>query len=353
MMFPLSRALLAFLSIFAAQALKTVQVSLDGHVFDYKAAPAERAGARARAQPQSLTLGSFNQSAQPFISSDVWFELVDHEHVVMLRQGEPGFPGPKGLVKWLDSLPHKVSLLINNQIAKSFPELPEVASWNDVLGHRNLLTFFVFNPSIVAPNVIPIPLGPKWNFHHTQLFSEDKVVQKSLYTATSSDGETTAKLFSAPRQPMVWIRPMHGSYTDHNYARDNKALQATRAETVQMLQASLDHHHLNVTTQRLEQAQYMDTLKSFAFVVSPTGHGLDCHGTWEALMAGSVPILPHSPLDKAFADLPVWLVNDWAEVTSESMQQKLRELHSAGRTYNFGKLFAPYWKTKFDQLVPK
>lgn len=70
-------------------------------------------------------------------------------------------------------------------------------------------------------------------------------------------------------------------------------------------------------------------------------------------MAGSVPILPHSPLDKMFADLPVWLVNDWSEVTSESMQQKLRELHSASRAYNFGKLFAPYWKTAFGQLLAK
>lgn len=234
---------------------------------------------RSAKQPQSLTLGSLRQSAQPFISSDVWFELVDHKHVVMLRQGELGFPSPQGLVEWLDSLPHKVSILVNNQKDKSFPPLPEVAAWKDVLEHHNLVTFFVMNPSIAAPNVIPIPLGPKWIFVHTEMFSEDKTVRKPLYTAISSDGETTAKLFSASRQPLVWIRPMSGSTMSGNYARDNKALQTTRAETIQMLQANLDQHHSKVSTKRLEAAPYLDMLKSFAFVVSPTGNGLDSHGT--------------------------------------------------------------------------
>lgn len=308
---------------------------------------------QAEQPPQKLSIGSVNQSAQPWISSDVWLELIDHKHVVMLRQDEPGFPTPAALVKWLDSRPHKVSILINNQVDLSFPEIGKIESWRPVLEHHNVKFIFAGNPSMVAPNVVPIPLGPKWNMRFTQLFSENKSQHRSLYANVSQDGESSARLFHASREPVVWIRPMSG-FGVPKYARDNSALRATRGQISSILKKSLNPEDLSISSDRrdrLPPSDYFRKLKTVAFVVSPAGNGLDCHATWEALMAGCIPIVPHSPLRSMFDDLPVWLVKDWSEVTSKSMKLKAKELRQ--RKYNFGKLFSPFWKAMFRDLSSK
>ena len=61
------------------------------------------------------------------------------------------------------------------------------------------------------------------------------------------------------------------------------------------------------------------------FVLSPAGHGLDCHRTWEALCLGCIPIVRTSPLDVLWEGLPVWVVNSWSEVTEKTMERKAEE----------------------------
>lgn len=79
----------------------------------------------------------------------------------------------------------------------------------------------------------------------------------------------------------------------------------------------------------------------YAFVVSPHGNGLDCHRTWEALALGCIPIVKSSPLDPLYADLPVWVVQEWSDVTLENMQKTLDEYK--GRTFCMERLTLSYW----------
>lgn len=65
----------------------------------------------------------------------------------------------------------------------------------------------------------------------------------------------------------------------------------------------------------------------YAFVVSPQGHGLDCHRTWESLALGNIPIVKHSPLDPLFDGLPVVRVSSWDAITLEN----LRDWHAEHR----------------------
>ena len=60
-----------------------------------------------------------------------------------------------------------------------------------------------------------------------------------------------------------------------------------------------------------------------AFVVSPRGHGYDCHRTWEALALGCIPIVKHSPIDHVFDHLPVLIVREWSDVNRELLVQTL------------------------------
>lgn len=92
-------------------------------------------------------------------------------------------------------------------------------------------------------------------------------------------------------------------------------------------------------------ADYLREVARYKFVLSPRGHGLDCFRTWEALLMGCYPVVKTSMLDPLFEDLPVVIVNDWAEVTQEFLEAKYQEL--SGKKYNMQKLYMKYW---IDQI---
>jgi hypothetical protein len=58
----------------------------------------------------------------------------------------------------------------------------------------------------------------------------------------------------------------------------------------------------------------------YAFVVSPHGNGLDCHRTWESMVLGNIVIVKRSSLDPLYEGLPVVIVDDWREITSENLR---------------------------------
>lgn len=59
--------------------------------------------------------------------------------------------------------------------------------------------------------------------------------------------------------------------------------------------------------------RYHQLLRRSLFTVSPPGNGLDCHRTWEAIYAGSVPIVLRSAWSFADRQLPVLVVDDWEQ----------------------------------------
>jgi hypothetical protein len=81
----------------------------------------------------------------------------------------------------------------------------------------------------------------------------------------------------------------------------------------------------------------------FAFVCSPSGGGLDCHRTWEALCLGCVPIIKTSKMDPLFNDLPVWIVKDWSEVTAEACHYKKTEFSLKQDLFASKNLSLTYW----------
>lgn len=93
---------------------------------------------------------------------------------------------------------------------------------------------------------------------------------------------------------------------------------------------------------------YLHNLGSSKFVLSPRGHGLDCHRTWEALWMGSYPIIISSASDEMYEDLPVLIIKEWKEVTKKFLEQKYVEM--ATKNYNLDKLFFPYWENLINSF---
>lgn len=85
-------------------------------------------------------------------------------------------------------------------------------------------------------------------------------------------------------------------------------------------------------------------MSEYAFIASPHGNGLDCHRTWEALCLGCIPIVKTSPLDPLYDGMPVWIVNEWSDVTYQGMLDKIREYKDPSY-----KLTLDYWVSRMKK----
>jgi len=61
-------------------------------------------------------------------------------------------------------------------------------------------------------------------------------------------------------------------------------------------------------------------MRSYKFIISPHGNGLDCHRTYESIILGSVPIVRSSTLDGLYEGMPVLIVDDWKDITKEVLE---------------------------------
>ena len=88
-----------------------------------------------------------------------------------------------------------------------------------------------------------------------------------------------------------------------------------------------DNPNVDFQRRKLTRSQLWREKTRYAFVVSPRGHGLDCHRTWESLLLGNIPIVKRSPLDSLYEGLPVVIVSEWDEITARSMKEWHDEYH--------------------------
>ena len=90
----------------------------------------------------------------------------------------------------------------------------------------------------------------------------------------------------------------------------------------------------------ISKNDYLDELAASYFVLSPTGYGIECWRTWEAIVLGCIPIVPHTFLDALYDDLPVLLVHDWTEINEDFLRKQYEKLHLR----KTDKAYFPYWE---------
>lgn len=89
------------------------------------------------------------------------------------------------------------------------------------------------------------------------------------------------------------------------------------------------------------------TQSKYSFVISPHGVGLDCHRTWEALVLGCIPIVRKSKLDILYEDLPVLMVDDWKEITSDLLKTTIEIFKN--KDFSYEKLTLKYWVDQINE----
>ena len=94
--------------------------------------------------PQVLKAGEFRKSsAHPYLSKDIWAELVDNQRTFFLRQYEdPAFPNMTTLRDWVRSRPHPITIVMNNYMDWSFKD-DNFIEFQSLLDERNLHALFV------------------------------------------------------------------------------------------------------------------------------------------------------------------------------------------------------------------
>ena len=88
----------------------------------------------------------------------------------------------------------------------------------------------------------------------------------------------------------------------------------------------------------------------YKFVLSPRGAGEDCHRTWEAIHIGCIPIVLSSNLNELYQDLPVLVVNSWAEINRDLLEKAYTEIEGKkhDNIYNMRKITVSYWAERFQ-----
>jgi hypothetical protein len=77
-------------------------------------------------------------------------------------------------------------------------------------------------------------------------------------------------------------------------------------------------------------------------VISPEGNGIDCQRTYEALLAGCIPIVERNPLiEEKYRGCPVLYTTDYSEITVEYLETEYAKM--IDQTYDFSHLFLSFY----------
>jgi len=101
-----------------------------------------------------------------------------------------------------------------------------------------------------------------------------------------------------------------------------------------------------VTRMSGSMEEWFAAVADHKLIVSPTGHGLDTHRTWEILTLGRIPIVESSLLDPLYEGLPVLILGSWAELARpDEVERRYAEIAadiSAGE-YTSARVWLTYY----------
>lgn len=242
---------------------------------------------------------------------------------------------PAFVQKVLPTITTPFKLLTNNS-DKTLPD-DYVAESDAILQHPHLLRWFSQNWVGTHDKVQRIPIGI--DYHSLRptgrkfAWSPPETHRWGLKQHPIDQERFLLSLFAPP----FWERKVK-AYANFQFVMWTRYGQVDRKDALSTIPRDLVMYQQAHTIRDV----CWRTMLDYAFVISPHGNGLDCHRTWEALALGCIPIVKSSGLDPLFADLPVWIVRDWSEVTQEAMEAVVRSFRD--QTFRYDKLTLAYWQ---------
>lgn len=198
--------------------------------------------------------------------------------------------------------------------------------------HKNVKRIFSENwYDKPHPRVIQIPIGISYRDTYKKHLHE--MLKEIEYTMIDNRDKPLRVLCNSHKK--TYPKPMSGY-------RDDRQIMIDMLQDSSIVDFCNDKHDFTgdsiVNTWKKH--------KDYAFELSPSGNGLDCHRTYEAIILNTIPIVRSNTLDPIYKlhDLPVVIVDEWSEVTPENLQ-----IWHDKHKHNFGsltkdKIKIDYWK---------
>lgn len=160
----------------------------------------------------------------------------------------------------------------------------------------------VYAVNCESPSAIPLPLG----FRDDQYASHDVLKQVRAEPAAPRTIPVLLNFLLATNPPERQaaydaLKDKPFCYCDPEYLHMEYAKSLTFTDK-SVMQKRIDFYRM---------------LKRSRFAVCPPGNGRDTHRVYECLYLGVIPIVKTSFLDRLYKQFPVWIVNDWSEVTEQ------------------------------------
>ncbi len=126
--------------------------------------------------------------------------------------------------------------------------------------------------------------------------------------------------------------------------------QLRRAASRQLKNKNWIFQHLSPNEERLPAAETWDWYQRTPFTLSPRGHGLDCHRTYEALFCKSIPIVmgADEELKRKYDHLPVKFVDTYDILTKGLLRDWYEELLE--QEFDFNYLSRAYWMARREDV---
>ena len=186
-----------------------------------------------------------------------------------------------------------------------------------ILANPNVICWFAqnFDGTDTSGKLHPIPLG--LDFHTVANRRKWKHWQA---TPAQQEAELDRLRAKMPANGDRLVR----AHADFHFNKGRKLDEHSRDAVYKSL---VGNPNVDFQTRKLPRHDLWREKTRYAFEVSPHGNGLDCHRTWESLLLGNIPIVRHSSLDQLYDGLPVVIVNDFSEITSQALQRWHGEHH--------------------------
>jgi len=235
----------------------------------------------------------------------------------------------------MDEIKHKFILVSGDSDEENYNQLfSNESEFLNFINNDKIVHWFSQNCTVDHPKVTRMPIGLDY---HT--FSKDK----------NSPVEQENVLINIKNSSKPFHERINKCYMNFSPPPDIYHYKYDRDEALRDIP-----HTISIKEKEKQDRDICwQNQTKYAFVVSPYGHGLDCHRTWEALILGCIPIIRTSGIDPLFDGLPVLFINNWSDLTQELLDntvEKMIQLKNSSKNMDFEyeKLELKYWTDKIN-----
>jgi hypothetical protein len=179
-----------------------------------------------------------------------------------------------------------------------------------------------YDKSINHPKLSYFPIG--FDLHTSQWLVNNSISEKIKFMIKSRNESPTDKRIS-------------------NKILSDSHLSITHPDRIRLYKLLKNNKAIDFIDNKLSFSEITNLYNKYNFALSPRGNGLDCHRTWELLLAGVIVITKTSSLDDMYKknNLPVVILQYWCEL-NDNLEDKLNEWYN---------MYID--KTSIDNIFPK